>query len=127
MNPESLFQDNLGIAQKIARSWVRTGAVYGYDYEDLQQEAYIKLWQAVQSYDPEKAKISTWAYRLINNGFKSRFQTKIPKLEGVPEVESSDGNTREYEFKDYKPVRFYEKTLASQIYNKSINYLTYRS
>jgi RNA polymerase sigma-70 factor, ECF subfamily len=35
--------------------------------EDLVQEAFTKVWQAAASFDPSRAKFSTWLYRVTRN------------------------------------------------------------
>lgn len=37
------------------------------DAEDVAQEVFLKLWQNAQSYDPSKAKFTTWLYRITSN------------------------------------------------------------
>jgi RNA polymerase sigma-70 factor (ECF subfamily) len=35
--------------------------------QDLLQETFVKIWQKVNSFDPEKGKFYTWAYRIARN------------------------------------------------------------
>ncbi|MBT8263411.1 MAG: RNA polymerase sigma factor [Bacteroidia bacterium] len=35
--------------------------------QDLLQETFIKIWQKCDSYDPEKGRFYTWAYRIARN------------------------------------------------------------
>ncbi|NND62361.1 MAG: RNA polymerase sigma factor [Flavobacteriaceae bacterium] len=53
-----------------------SGALYGViirmcrdegQAQDLLQETFVKIWQNSKSYDPEKGKFYTWAYRIARN------------------------------------------------------------
>lgn len=35
--------------------------------EDVLQEAFVKIWENINSYNPEKGKFYTWAYRIAKN------------------------------------------------------------
>ncbi|MET1260900.1 RNA polymerase sigma factor [Flagellimonas sp. DF-77] len=35
--------------------------------EDLLQEAFVKIWQKIDTYDPSKGRFYTWAYRIAKN------------------------------------------------------------
>ncbi len=35
--------------------------------EDLLQETFVKIWQKIEAYDPNKGKFYTWAYRIAKN------------------------------------------------------------
>ena len=35
--------------------------------EELTHEAFIKVWQKAESYNPEKAKVSTWIFTIVRN------------------------------------------------------------
>jgi RNA polymerase sigma factor (sigma-70 family) len=97
---EQLFKENMGLAYKEARKWQAKGALHGMTYEDLTQEALISLWNSLDSFNPEKSKISTYGTRCIRNKFINKFVTKRPILNGVPTVQVSDGEDLEYEFVD---------------------------
>ena len=48
--------------------------------EDIVQEAFMKLWQKPQSYDPAKgAKLSTWFYRVVSNLAIDKMRKKKPQ------------------------------------------------
>lgn len=48
--------------------------------EDIVQEAFMKLWQKPQSYDPAKgAKLSTWFYRVVSNLTIDKMRKKKPQ------------------------------------------------
>jgi RNA polymerase sigma-70 factor, ECF subfamily len=60
---ESLLQDHHRIAFKVAGLYSRSAA----DREDLLQEISTQLWRSFDSYDPARAKFSTWMYRIALN------------------------------------------------------------
>ncbi len=53
--------------------------------EDLTQEVMITLWQKADKFDPDKAKISTWLFRVARN----KYIDKIRKQK-YPEVNADD-------------------------------------
>jgi RNA polymerase sigma factor (sigma-70 family) len=60
---EALLQDHRRIAFKVAGLYSRSVA----DREDLLQEISTQLWRSFDSYDPARAKFSTWMYRIALN------------------------------------------------------------
>jgi len=49
--------------------------------EDLTQEVMITLWQKAEKFDPEKAKLSTWLFRIARNKFIDQVRKqKYPEL-----------------------------------------------
>ena len=60
---EALLQEHRGIVFKVA-------SVYAHgreDRNDLAQEIAVQLWRSFASYDPARAKFSTWMYRVALN------------------------------------------------------------
>jgi len=69
----ALLYDNygdtlLGVAKKVVRSDDLA--------QDVLQESFIKIWKKADSYDPAKAKLFTWLFRITRN-------TAIDKLRSV--------------------------------------------
>jgi len=69
----SLLYDNygdtlLGVAKKVVRSDDLA--------QDVLQESFVKIWKKADSYDPSKAKLFTWLFRITRN-------TAIDKLRSV--------------------------------------------
>ena len=69
----SLLYDNygdtlLGVAKKVVRSEDLA--------QDVLQESFVKIWKKADSYDPSKAKLFTWLFRIVRN-------TAIDKLRSV--------------------------------------------
>lgn len=60
-----LIENNLGIARQLANSYARTSP--GHSADDLYQEAVLKLFEAVDTFNPSNGtKFNSWAGTLIN-------------------------------------------------------------
>lgn len=44
--------------------------------QDVLQESFVKIWKKGESYDPKKAKLFTWLFRIVRN-------TAIDKIRGI--------------------------------------------
>lgn len=64
-----------------------------HEAEDALQDAFISLWKYAERFDPEKAKFSTWFYRIVTNQCLDRKRKKKPGAlpEGYDAVDESDG------------------------------------
>lgn len=51
----------------VINKYVRTGMLHTQDVEDVIQTSYIKFLGALKTFDPKRAKLSTYAYRTIEN------------------------------------------------------------
>ena len=60
---EALLHEHRKIVFKVAGLYSRSAA----DREDLVQEISAQLWRSFGSYDPARAKFSTWMYRIALN------------------------------------------------------------
>ncbi|MFS4416262.1 RNA polymerase sigma factor [Maribacter sp. 2307ULW6-5] len=58
----------LGVANKVVRDPEMA--------QDVLQESFVKIWKKADSYDPSKAKLFTWLFRIVRN-------TSIDKLRSV--------------------------------------------
>ena len=47
--------------------------------EDLAQEVMVKLWKNLERYDPSKAKLSSWLYRITSNQCLDQLRRKTPE------------------------------------------------
>ncbi len=47
--------------------------------EDLAQEVMVKLWKNLERYDPNKAKLSSWLYRITSNQCLDQLRRKTPE------------------------------------------------
>lgn len=63
---KKLFEDNINIANKIASKYYKTKY---WDFEEALQIARMGLWKACLIWDPNKYRISTLAYNIINRDF----------------------------------------------------------
>lgn len=61
-----LFEDNINIANKIASKYYKTKY---WDFDESLQIARMGLWKACLIWDPEKYRLSTLAYNIINRDF----------------------------------------------------------
>lgn len=76
---QKLFDKNINIANKIASKYYKTKY---WDYEEALQIARMGLWKACLIWDPDKYRISTLAYNIINRDFIDfdREQKKQPAI-----------------------------------------------
>ena len=61
-----LFEDNINLANKIAKKYYSTPY---WDFDESIQIARLGLWKACLIWDPNKYKLSTLAYNIINRSF----------------------------------------------------------
>lgn len=70
-----LFEDNINIANKVASKYYKTKY---WDFDEALQIARMGLWKACLIWSPEKYRISTLAYNVINRDFMD-FDTRQKK------------------------------------------------
>lgn len=63
---KKLFEDNINIANKIASKYYKTKY---WDFDEALQIARMGLWKACLIWNPDKYRISTLAYNIINRDF----------------------------------------------------------
>ena len=73
-----------------AHAYYRLGNIA--DAEDVTQEAFLKLWKIAPSWKQDKAQVSTWLYRVVNNLCKDRYRRAT--LEGMHSVEEPTNETQ---------------------------------
>ncbi len=68
----------------------------GEDAEDIAQEAFVRVFQALPKFRGESA-FSTWLYRIVTNLCLGRMRRRRPTvtLEAVPEPRAADGPARQ--------------------------------
>ncbi len=49
--------------------------------EDLLQESFVKIWEKIGSYDPDKGKFYTWAYRIARNTTLNHLRKSAPLIQ----------------------------------------------
>ncbi|MEM7086217.1 MAG: sigma-70 family RNA polymerase sigma factor [Bacteroidota bacterium] len=49
--------------------------------QDLLQETFVKIWQKANSFDPEKGKFYTWAYRIARNLTLNELRNPSPLIQ----------------------------------------------
>jgi len=55
---------DLNLIRKVAWSFAKST---GQEFDELFSEATLSYMEALQSYNPEKAKLSTWAVKIMTN------------------------------------------------------------
>ena len=64
--------------------------------EELVQEALLRLWRRADLFDPARASLSTWLFRVARNRMVDLFRRKKPvSLNSPVSVEEEDGGTLE--------------------------------
>lgn len=59
-----------------ATAYVRGKVDDPQDVEDLVSTAFLKIYQNLSSYDPEKASLSTWVYTIVRNTVTDYYRTR---------------------------------------------------
>lgn len=83
----SLLYDNygdtlLGVAKKVVRSDDLA--------QDVLQESFIKIWKKADSYDPSKAKLFTWLFRITRNTAIDKLRSINTKSDKEIQIDVSD-------------------------------------
>lgn len=71
-----------GVAHKVVR-----------DYElaqDVLQESFVKIWKKSDSYDPTKAKLFTWLFRITRNTAIDKLRSVNTKMDKEIQIDVSD-------------------------------------
>ena len=63
------------------RAYVRGKIQDPHDVEDLVSAVFMKIVQKLDSYDPEKASVSTWVYTITRNTVTDHFRTRRDMVE----------------------------------------------
>jgi len=58
--------------------------------KDVLQESLIKVWKKIHSYDPKKAKLFTWLFRIIRNTAIDKIRSISTKSDQEIQVEVSN-------------------------------------
>lgn len=58
--------------------------------EDLVQEAFIKVWQRSETYDPERGRFATWLLTIVHNLCIDQLRKKRPKSSSLDQDEMQD-------------------------------------
>lgn len=96
LTPEQkqLVEANLYLVDTVIRTRIQTDeSIVGLGYDDLRQEGAILLCKAVQTYNPEIAKLSTYAAKVIYNGLIShcrKINSHESRISAIPFTECAD-------------------------------------
>lgn len=58
--------------------------------QDVLQESFIKIWKNAHKYDPEKARLFTWLFRVVQNTAIDKVRSR--KRKRTKEVQTDDSN-----------------------------------
>ena len=83
----SLLYDNygdtlLGVSKKVVRSDDLA--------QDVLQESFVKIWKKADSYDPSKAKLFTWLFRITRNTAIDKLRSINTKSDKEIQIDVSD-------------------------------------
>ena len=83
----SLLYDNygdtlLGVAKKVVRSDDLA--------QDVLQESFVKIWKKSDTYDPSKAKLFTWLFRITRNTAIDKLRSVNTKTDKEIQIDVSD-------------------------------------
>ncbi|WP_027077726.1 RNA polymerase sigma factor [Maribacter antarcticus] len=83
----SLLYDNygdtlLGVAKKVVRSDDLA--------QDVLQESFVKIWKKSDTYDPSKAKLFTWLFRITRNTAIDKLRSVNAKTDKEIQIDVSD-------------------------------------
>lgn len=91
---QTVVQLNLYLVDAVIWTRIQTDErVVGLSYEDIRQEGNLLLCKAAQTYNPERAKLSTYASKVIYNGLVShckRINNQQSHISPISLTESSD-------------------------------------
>lgn len=120
-----LFNDNINMAYKLASKYYKTNY---WDYNEALQIAQMGLWKACLIWDPEKYRLSTLAYNIMNRDFMDydTQQKKQPDIlfhleENCVTDDLTLGDVLEDE--DARTDRFYEEDEELKELNQDILYI----
>ena len=71
--------------------------------QDLLQESFIKIWQNIGSYDSQKGKFYTWAYRIAKNTTLNSLRKSTPLIQ-TDDLSVYENKNPEAEIKDYSDL-----------------------
>jgi len=72
----------LGVAKKVVRSDALA--------QDVLQESFIKIWKKADTYDPKKAKLFTWLFRIVRNTAIDKLRSNKTKSTKEIQLDVSD-------------------------------------
>lgn len=58
--------------------------------QDVLQEAFVKVWKNAKTYDPKKAKLFTWLYRISYNAAIDKIRSESKKTKKEVQIEASN-------------------------------------
>jgi len=58
--------------------------------QDVLQESFVKVWKKADTYDPSKAKLFTWLYRIAYNSAIDKIRSESKKTKKEVQIEASN-------------------------------------
>lgn len=99
--PETLYQDNLKLAEFFVRKYFPNQKPGTFLYDELTGEARVALWRAAKSYKPELSKFTTYAGKCIY-GYLLKYYSRVHKKQSIAFDNSLDfsPNDNDYSISD---------------------------
>lgn len=113
-----LAEENVGIAYKKAHEWADK---LRWDFDECLSMAYYGLCIAVKSYDPSKCKITTYAYKVIDNEFlmelkKNRAKKRTAEVVSMDALVTDSGESyANFYFGEEDTYHFENKDLIDSV------------
>jgi len=62
--------------------------------QDALQESFVKIWKNSQQYDPSKAKLFTWLFRICRNTAIDKYRSETNKTDREIQIEATDVHSK---------------------------------
>ena len=106
---------NRAIVEGLQRPVIATiyrflGPGYRREVEDLAQEVFLKVFRAIQRFDPSRAKFTTWVYTFVRNHCFDVLKKRRLKTTSMSAVESEDNDRDFADERELQPTQDAENT-----------------
>ncbi|RAI38496.1 RNA polymerase subunit sigma [Rhodoplanes roseus] len=82
-----LMERHMGLAIRVAQKVAGSAA----DADDIAQEAFLRVWTRAGSFDPARARFTTWLYRIVVNlAIDQRRRPAHAEIDAAGEIAASD-------------------------------------
>jgi len=106
---------NRAIVEGLQRPVIATiyrflGPGYRREVEDLAQEVFLKVFRAIQKFDPSRAKFTTWVYTFVRNHCFDVLKKRRLKTTSMSAVEAEDSDRDFADERELQPTQDAENT-----------------